>query len=114
MLLVWDMLESPWQYYSQTSNTRCEEANEKVKFLYGKVLRKELQVTDTLNAELTKCIENAYRDVNIAFANETALICEDFDRNIFEIIELINHRHDRMMHYLVSIKSNFALYYEIF
>jgi len=77
----------------------CQEANEKAKFLYGKVVKKELQVTDTLTAELTKCIENAYRDVNIAFANEMALLCEDFNRNIFEIINLINHRHDRMMHY---------------
>lgn len=77
----------------------CEEANEKAKYLYGKVVKKELQVTDTLTAELTKCIENAYRDVNIAFANEMALLSEDFNRNIFEIINLINHRHDRMMHY---------------
>ncbi len=77
----------------------CKEANEKARFLYGKVVKKEIQVTDTLTAELTKCIENAYRDVNIAFANEMALICEDFNRNIFEIIDLINRRHDRMMHY---------------
>ncbi|MFW9951895.1 MAG: nucleotide sugar dehydrogenase [Candidatus Thorarchaeota archaeon] len=77
----------------------CQEANDKAKFLYGKVVKKQLQVTDTLTAELTKCIENAYRDVNIAFANEMALLCEDFNRNIFEIINLINQRHDRMMHY---------------
>ena len=77
----------------------CNEANEKAKFLYGKVVKKELQVTDTLTAELTKCIENTYRDVNIAFANEMALVAEDFDRDIFEIIKLINYRHDRMMHY---------------
>ena len=77
----------------------CEAANNKAKFLYGKVVKKELQVTDTLTAELTKCIENTYRDVNIAFSNEMALVAEDFDRNIFEIINLINHRHDRMMHY---------------
>ncbi|MEJ2294405.1 MAG: nucleotide sugar dehydrogenase [Candidatus Lokiarchaeota archaeon] len=77
----------------------CNEANERAKFLYGKVVKKELQVTDTLTAELTKCIENTYRDVNIAFANEMALVCEDFNRDIFEIIKLINYRHDRMMHY---------------
>ncbi|MFX1411697.1 MAG: nucleotide sugar dehydrogenase, partial [Promethearchaeota archaeon] len=76
----------------------CEKANERAKFLYGKVVKKDLQVTDTLTAELTKCIENAYRDVNIAFANEMALLTEDFNRNIFEVIELINYRHDRMMH----------------
>lgn len=77
----------------------CDKANENAKFLYGKVVKEDLQVTDTLTAELTKCIENTYRDVNIAFANEMALVAEDFDRNIFEIINLINYRHDRMMHY---------------
>ncbi len=77
----------------------CKEANERAKFLYGKVVKKELQVTDTLTAELTKCMENTYRDINIAFANEMALVSEDFNRNIFEIIDLINYRHDRMMHY---------------
>ena len=77
----------------------CPEANEKGKFLYGKVVKKELQVTDTLSAELTKCIENTYRDINIAFANEMALVAEDFNRNIFDVINLINYRHDRMMHY---------------
>lgn len=77
----------------------CEKANENAKYLYSKVVREELQITDTLTAELTKCIENTYRDVNIAFANEMALVVEDFNRNIFEIIELINYRHDRMMHY---------------
>lgn len=77
----------------------CDEANKRAKFLYGKVVKKELQVTDTLTAELTKCIENSYRDVNIAFANEMALVCEDFNRNVYEIINLINHRHDRMMHF---------------
>ncbi|MFX1599200.1 MAG: nucleotide sugar dehydrogenase [Promethearchaeota archaeon] len=77
----------------------CSEANERAKFLYSKIVKKEIHVTDTLTAELTKCIENAYRDVNIAFANEMALLCEDFNRNIYEIIELINDRHDRMMLY---------------
>ena len=76
----------------------CDKANENAKFLYGTVVKKDLQVTDTLTAELTKCIENTYRDVNIAFSNEMALVVEDFDRNVYEIIDLINHRHDRMMH----------------
>jgi len=77
----------------------CEKANENAKFLYGKVVKEELQVTDTLTAELTKCVENTYRDINIAFSNEMALVAEDFNRNIFEIIKLINYRHDRMMHF---------------
>jgi UDP-N-acetyl-D-mannosaminuronic acid dehydrogenase len=77
----------------------CQIANEKAKFLYSRVVNAKLQITDTLTSELTKCIENTYRDVNIAFANEMALVCEDFDRDIHTIIELVNDRHDRMMHY---------------
>ena len=77
----------------------CDKANENAKILYEKVVKEEIQVTDTLTSELTKCIENTYRDVNIAFANEMALVAEDFNRNIFEIINLINYRHDRMMHF---------------
>lgn len=77
----------------------CDKAKERAMFLYGNVVKKDLQITDTLTAELTKCIENTYRDVNIAFSNEMALLCEDYNRNVFEIIELINRRHDRMMHY---------------
>ncbi len=66
--------------------------------MYSKIVKKEISVTDTLSAELCKTIENTYRDVNIAFANEMALLAESFGVNIFEIIELINKRHDRMMH----------------
>jgi len=76
----------------------CEEANKRALQLYSRVIKSELHVTDTLTAELTKVIENTYRDVNVAFANEMALLCEDFNRNIFEIIRLINMRKDRMMH----------------
>ncbi|MFX0019994.1 MAG: nucleotide sugar dehydrogenase [Promethearchaeota archaeon] len=87
----------------------CKKALERARFLYEKVVKKDLNLTDTLTAELTKCIENAYRDVNIAFANEMALLCEDFNRNIFEIIKLINQREDRMMHYPGSGVGGYCL-----
>ncbi|MHA1282953.1 MAG: nucleotide sugar dehydrogenase [Promethearchaeota archaeon] len=77
----------------------CDEANKRAQFLYKHVVKEEIQITDTLTAELTKCIENTYRDINIAFANEMALVAEDFNRDIYKIIDLINYRHDRMMHY---------------
>jgi len=76
----------------------CEEANKRALALYSRVIKSELYITDTLTVELTKVIENTYRDINIAFSNEMALLCEDFNRNIFEIISLINMRKDRMMH----------------
>jgi UDP-N-acetyl-D-mannosaminuronic acid dehydrogenase len=47
---------------------------------------------------MAKVVENAYRDVNIAFANEVALLCESMGVNVFEVRELINARHDRNMH----------------
>ncbi len=66
--------------------------------LYSKIVNEKIYTTDTLSAELSKTIENAYRDVNIAFANEMALVCESLGVNIYEIIELINARDDRHMH----------------
>ncbi len=66
--------------------------------VYSKIVKEEIFTTDTLSAELSKTIENAYRDVNIGFANEMALVCESLGVNIFEIIKLINARHDRHMH----------------
>ncbi len=73
-------------------------ATERAVELYSKIIKEKIYTTDTLSAELAKTIENAYRDVNIAFANEMALVCESLGVNIYEIIELINARHDRHMH----------------
>ncbi len=74
------------------------QSTERAVDLYSKIVKKKIYTTDTLSAELAKTIENAYRDVNIAFANEMALVCESLGVNIFAIIELINARDDRHMH----------------
>ncbi|MFW9979129.1 MAG: nucleotide sugar dehydrogenase, partial [Candidatus Thorarchaeota archaeon] len=74
------------------------ESTERALELYSKVVKMEIYTTDTLSAELCKTIENAYRDVNIAFSNEMALVCESLGVNVFELIKLINAREDRMMH----------------
>ncbi len=74
------------------------EGAERARWLYSHIVTKELSVTDCTTAELSKTIENAYRDVNIAFANEMAVICEAMGSNVYEIRELINKRHDRHMH----------------
>ena len=66
--------------------------------LYRTVVRQEITATDVLTAELAKTVENAYRDVNIAFANEMALVCESLGVNVYEMRELINARPDRYMH----------------
>ncbi|TXT54894.1 MAG: hypothetical protein BAJATHORv1_50147 [Candidatus Thorarchaeota archaeon] len=74
------------------------KSTERALEMYSKIIKEKIYTTDTLSAELAKTIENAYRDVNIAFANEMALVCESLGVNIYEIIELINARHDRHMH----------------
>src|SRR5438876_1678020 len=55
-------------------------------FLQAKVFR-----TDAATAELVKLVENASRDVNIAFANELSLICDQLGLNVWHVIELANH-----------------------
>ena len=63
--------------------------------LYSTFVRGELLLTDDKTAEMTKLVENAYRDVNIAFANELSLICDDLDINVWSLIEFAN-RHPRV------------------
>ena len=66
--------------------------------IHSKIVKAEVHQTDVLTAEVSKTIENAYRDVNIAFANEMALISESLGVNVYEIIELVNELPSRMMH----------------
>ncbi|MBI3795118.1 MAG: UDP-N-acetyl-D-mannosamine dehydrogenase [Nitrospinae bacterium] len=63
--------------------------------LYGVFVRGECIVTDARTAEMTKLTENAFRDVNIAFANELSLICEKVGIDVWELISLAN-RHPRV------------------
>ncbi|MBN1837573.1 MAG: nucleotide sugar dehydrogenase [Spirochaetales bacterium] len=59
--------------------------------LYRNIVRAPVVVTDALTAEVAKTVENAYRDVNIAFANEVALMCESLGVDVFEVRELVNN-----------------------
>ena len=58
--------------------------------LYKIVVRGECRVTGARTAELAKLTENAYRDVNIAFANELSFICDRLKVNVWELIEVAN------------------------
>jgi UDP-N-acetyl-D-mannosaminuronic acid dehydrogenase len=58
--------------------------------LYKNVVQANLDPCDNVTAELVKTMENAYRDVNIAFANEAALICETMGADIWEVRQLVN------------------------
>lgn len=51
----------------------------------------EILLSDARTAEMTKLTENAFRDVNIAFANELANICDTLEINVWELIKLANH-----------------------
>ncbi len=57
----------------------------------------DLDATDIITAELVKTVENAYRDVNIAFANETALLCEQVGGNVWAVRDLVNKSPGRTM-----------------
>jgi UDP-N-acetyl-D-mannosaminuronic acid dehydrogenase len=75
-----------------------KESTRRAVALYETIVRKEITPASVLTAELAKTMENAYRDVNIAFANEMARICEAMGVDVYEIRELMNARHDRHMH----------------
>lgn len=76
-----------------------KESAEKAKELYKKVVRAKLHLTDSLTAEVVKTAENAYRDTQIAFANELAYLCEELGTDAFEVRELVNTSPGRDMHY---------------
>lgn len=63
--------------------------------VYRIFVKGELIETNARTAEMTKLTENAFRDVNIAFANELSLICDRLNINVWELIELAN-RHPRV------------------
>lgn len=67
-----------------------------LKDIYGRIVTEgQIFVTDEKTAELCKLVENTYRDVNIAFANELSMICQDMNIDIWELISLAN-RHPRV------------------
>ena len=63
---------------------------EKVKALYASFCQGDIVVTDIRTAEMTKVVENTFRAVNIAFANELAKICRHDNMDVYEIIRICN------------------------
>jgi UDP-N-acetyl-D-mannosaminuronic acid dehydrogenase len=70
-------------------------ANEQAKELYKSFCNGAILLTDSKTAELSKLVENSFRDVNIAFANELSVICDHLGINVWETIALAN-RHPRV------------------
>jgi len=72
-----------------------EKSAEKAVEFYSLFVKGGLHKTNAKTAEMCKLVENAYRDVNIAFANELSLICDKIGVNVWELIDLAN-KHPRV------------------
>ncbi len=71
------------------------ECAERAKAIYKSFIEGEVFITDVTTAEMVKVIENTFRDVNIALANETAILCEALGISFHEVAKLAN-RHPRV------------------
>ncbi len=83
--MVYELLKN-----NRTVGADNEEIGEKVKEMYATFCEGEIVVTDIRTAEMTKVVENTFRAVNIAFANELAKICRHDDMDVYEIIKICN------------------------
>ena len=75
---------------NRTIGADDKKIGEKVKELYSSFCRGKIVLTDIKTAEMTKVVENTFRAVNIAFANELARICRHDDMDVYEIIKICN------------------------
>lgn len=72
-----------------------DKATNMTRDLYSCFVKGNLYLTNSTTAEMIKLMENTYRDVNIALANELAMLAEDYNINIWEAIEIAN-KHPRV------------------
>ena len=83
--MVYELLHN-----NRTIGADNPEIGEKVKEYYASFCQGEIVVTDIKTAEMTKVVENTFRAVNIAFANELAKICRHDNMDVYEIIKICN------------------------
>lgn len=83
--MVYELLHN-----NRTIGADDKAIGEKIKELYASFCQGEIVVTDIKTAEMTKVVENTFRAVNIAFANELAKICRHDDLDVYEIIRICN------------------------
>ncbi len=76
---------------SRTIGADNMEIAEQVKEVYASFCKNEIILTDIRTAEISKVVENTYRDINIAFANELSRICRRAGVDVAEVIEVANH-----------------------
>ena len=75
---------------NRTIGADSHEIGERVRKYYSSFCQGEIVVTDIRTAEMTKVVENTFRAVNIAFANELARICRHDNMDVYEIIRICN------------------------
>ena len=83
--MVYELLHN-----NRTIGADDREVGERIKELYASFCQGEIVVTDIRTAEMTKVVENTFRAVNIAFANELAKICRHDGMDVYEIIKICN------------------------
>jgi UDP-N-acetyl-D-mannosaminuronic acid dehydrogenase len=83
--MVYELLNN-----NRTIGTDEIEIGEKIKELYTSFCKGDIVVTDIRTAEMTKVVENTFRAVNIAFANELTKICRHDNLDVYEIIKICN------------------------
>lgn len=80
---------------SRTIGADDKMIGEEVRSIYAGFCHGEIIVTDIRTAEMTKVVENTFRDINIAYANELAKICRSDGMDVYEIIRIAN-KHPRV------------------
>ena len=83
--MVYELLHN-----NRTIGADDKNIGKKVKDMYSSFCQGEIVVTDIRTAEMTKVVENTFRAVNIAFANELAKICRHDNMDVYEIIKICN------------------------
>lgn len=83
--MVYELLHN-----NRTIGADNKEIGERIKQYYASFCQGDIVVTDIRTAEMTKVVENTFRAVNIAFANELARICRHDNLDVYEIIRICN------------------------
>lgn len=79
------------EHNSRTIGTDDVETGNTLKEIYSSFCQGEIILTDIRSAEMSKVVENTFRDINIAFANELAKICHSDGMDVYEIIRIANN-----------------------
>jgi len=85
--------------YHRVVGGSTTETSKVMRELYKTYVKGDLDLSDNTTAEVVKTTENYYRDVEIAFANQLALVCEQLDVNVYEARKLINKVESRNVHF---------------